>query len=82
MFWEELNVNKFVESLDVTGGVCVIPLGCMEKHGNHLPLGTDVYIAREVAARAAKQEEFINKTIVVLLPDGGDRYYSTELYTE
>ena len=59
MFWEELNVNKFVESLDVTGGVCVIPLGCMEKHGNHLPLGTDVYIAREVAARAAKQEEFM-----------------------
>ena len=57
MFWEQLTVDEFNESKEKTKGVCVIPLGCMEKHGNHLPLGTDVYIAREVARRAAEVEE-------------------------
>ena len=57
MFWEQLTVDEFNESKEKTKGVCVIPLGCMEKHGNHLPLGTDVYIAREVARRAAEKEE-------------------------
>lgn len=57
MFWEEQNVNSFRESLEMTKGVCVFPIGCIEKHGNHLPLGTDVYTSREIAARAAKIEE-------------------------
>ena len=59
MFWEELNVNDFAASIDVTKGVCVFPIGCLEKHGNHLPLGTDIYIARDIAARAAKLEEMM-----------------------
>lgn len=57
MFWEEQTVNSFYESLEKTKGVCVFPIGCIEKHGNHLPLGTDVYTAREIVARAAKIEE-------------------------
>ena len=57
MFWEELNVNDFAASVEKCGGVCIFPIGCLEKHGNHLPLGTDIYTSREVAARAAKQEE-------------------------
>ena len=57
MFWEEQNVDSFVDSLEKTKGVCVFPIGCIEKHGNHLPLGTDVYTSREIAARAAKREE-------------------------
>ncbi|MGI6221070.1 MAG: cysteine synthase A [Coriobacteriales bacterium] len=32
------------------------------------------------AVQVAKRSEFEGKTIVVLLPDGGDRYLSTELY--
>ena len=32
------------------------------------------------AVQVAKRPEFEGKTIVVLLPDGGDRYLSTELY--
>jgi creatinine amidohydrolase len=35
---------------------CVIPVGILEKHGPHLPLGTDLIDCREVALRAAKQE--------------------------
>lgn len=57
MFWEEQTVNSFCRSLEKTKGVCIFPIGCIEKHGNHLPLGTDVYTAREIAARAAKIEE-------------------------
>ena len=57
MFWEELNVNGFVDAVQKTKGVCIFPIGCLEKHGNHLPLGTDIYIARDIAARAAKLEE-------------------------
>lgn len=59
MFWEELRVGQFRESIDKTGGVCLFPLGCLEKHGGHLPLGTDIYIAREIAARAAALEEMM-----------------------
>lgn len=57
MFWEEQTVNSFYNSLEQTKGVCLFPIGCIEKHGNHLPLGTDVYTSREIAARAAKIEE-------------------------
>lgn len=59
MFWEELRVGQFRESFEKTGGVCLVPLGCLEKHGGHLPLGTDIYIAREIAARAAALEEMM-----------------------
>lgn len=57
MFWEELNVNDFAASVETCKGVCLFPMGCLEKHGNHLPLGTDILLSREVAARAAALEE-------------------------
>lgn len=38
--------------------------------------------ALHAAVELAKQEENAGKTIVVLLPDSGDRYYSTPLFTE
>ncbi len=36
--------------------------------------------AMAVAIRLAKQEEFENKTFVVILPDSGERYLSTSLF--
>ena len=35
-----------------------------------------------VAIDLAKKDEYAGKTIVALLPDSGDRYYSTPLFTE
>jgi creatinine amidohydrolase len=53
---EDLTSPKFARAVDLAGGVCIIPLGIIEKHGPHLPLGTDLYEAREVAFHAAEKE--------------------------
>jgi len=53
---EELTSPKFVKAVELAGGVCVIPLGIIEKHGPHLPLGTDLFEARETAFEGAKKE--------------------------
>jgi creatinine amidohydrolase len=53
---EELTSLQFVRAVELAGGVAVIPLGIIEKHGPHLPLGTDLFEAREIAFNAAKQE--------------------------
>ncbi len=37
-------------------GVCVIPMGCIEKHGLHLPLGTDILQASRIAYEASQLE--------------------------
>ena len=57
MFWEKITVNEFAAARESCGKVCFIPIGCLEKHGNHLPLGTDILTARTVAARAAEIED-------------------------
>jgi len=54
--YEELTVPDFVRAVAKSEGTCVIPLGILEKHGPHLPLGTDLIDCREVALRAASQE--------------------------
>lgn len=54
--YEELTVPDFVTAVAKSQGVCIIPLGILEKHGAHLPLGTDMINIREIAIRAAMQE--------------------------
>lgn len=46
-----------------------------------IQVGISAGAAMSAAIKLAEKEENSNKTIVVLLPDGGDRYYSTDLYT-
>lgn len=53
---EELTSPKFAKAVEAAGGVCIIPIGIIEKHGPHLPLGTDLYEARETAFQAAAKE--------------------------
>ncbi len=57
MLWEELRVGQFEEAVQRSGGLCVIPVGATEKHGPHLPVGTDTMIAHGVAKAAAEVEE-------------------------
>jgi creatinine amidohydrolase len=53
---EELTAPDFVKALSESGGTCIIPIGIIEKHGPHLPLGTDLIGVREVCARAVQKE--------------------------
>jgi len=54
--YEELTAPLFVQAVARSGGTCIIPLGIIEKHGEHLPLGTDLLICREKARLAAQLE--------------------------
>lgn len=56
MLWENLREEEFEAAIKNSKGVCVIPVGCLEKHGQHLPVGTDVIHITEIARRAAKIE--------------------------
>lgn len=56
MRWEELTGDQFQEAVKQVQGVCLVPLACIERHGHHLPLGTDMFIGREVCNRAAALE--------------------------
>ncbi len=54
--WEELTSPDFVSAVEKSASTCIIPLGILEKHGPHMPLGTDLIDVREIAIRAAKKE--------------------------
>ena len=41
MLWENLREEEFNGAIEASKGVCVIPVGAMERHGTHLPLGCD-----------------------------------------
>ncbi|MBX3065095.1 MAG: creatininase family protein [Anaerolineae bacterium] len=56
-----------------TCNICIIPLGAMEQHGNHLPVGTDTFQSYEMARRGA--ERAADEVGAVLLP--GIEYGST-----
>jgi creatinine amidohydrolase len=55
MQWEELTARDFANAVRETG-VCVIAMGVVEKHSEHLPLGTDYLTAHAVACLAAEKE--------------------------
>jgi creatinine amidohydrolase len=54
--WEELTASDFREGIQRSQGTCVLPFGILEKHGPHLPLGTDLLDVRYAALHAAEQE--------------------------
>ena len=45
MIWEYLREEEFSNAVETSKGVCVIPMGCLEMHGQHLPVGTDTLIS-------------------------------------
>lgn len=54
--WEELTAADFVQAVHQSEGVCVLPFGIIEKHGPHLPLGTDLLDVRFAVANAVKDQ--------------------------
>ena len=55
MRWEELTTRDLEDCIEKSEGICILPIGAIEKHGDHLPLGTDMYIVRAIAKKAAEQ---------------------------
>jgi creatinine amidohydrolase len=55
MQWEELTAPEFEKAVRETG-VCVVAMGVIERHGEHLPLGTDYLVGHKVACLAAEKE--------------------------
>lgn len=53
---EELSAPEFVTAVEKSSKTVILPIGVFEKHGPHMPLGTDLYTAREMALRAAEKE--------------------------
>ena len=54
--WEELTGPDFITAIHQAQGVCLLPFGIIEKHGPHLPLGTDLINVRYLTEKAAQQE--------------------------
>jgi creatinine amidohydrolase len=63
MRWEELTCDQFPQAVATAQNVCLLPFGCLERHAHHLPVGTDLFIAREMCRRAAELEP------VIIFPD-------------
>ena len=53
---EELSAPEFIDAVEKSDKTIILPIGVFEKHGPHMPLGTDLYTAREMALRAAEKE--------------------------
>lgn len=54
--WEELTAADFRSAIEKSQGVCLLPFGILEKHGPHLPIGTDLLNVRHASLQAADQE--------------------------
>ena len=64
MRWEYLREEEFEDAIERSGGLCVLPIGCIEKHGQHLPVGCDSIHSKNLVEMAAKLED------VVIFPTG------------
>ncbi|HCE44469.1 MAG TPA: creatininase [Lentisphaeria bacterium] len=56
MEWDKLTSHDFVKAVRTSQRVCLLPIGCIEKHGDHLPLGTDVLYVNRLCVQTAEKE--------------------------
>lgn len=54
--WEELTAEEFRTAIEQSKATCLLPFGILEKHGPHLPLGTDLLDVRYATLAAAQRE--------------------------
>ncbi len=59
MQWENLTSLDFEKAVVACEGVAILPIGVIEPHGPHLPLGTDMFESHAAACRAAEREPVI-----------------------
>lgn len=56
--WEHLTPPEF-EAMARKEKLCILPIGSLERHGEHLPFGTDALVAHHIACLAAEQESCV-----------------------
>jgi len=56
--WEYLTPADF-KKLAKEEQVCILPIGSLERHGEHMPYGTDGLVAHDIACRAAAEENCV-----------------------
>ena len=54
--WLYVTSENFPALREASKGTCIIPMGCVEKHGLHLPLGTDILEASRATYLASQLE--------------------------
>lgn len=68
--WDELTATDWPKALEKSKQTCILPIGILEKHGPHVPIGSDLIQVREWAKRATAQE------YAVVFPD----YFYGQIY--
>lgn len=66
--------SRQLEALRARGPVALWPVGAVEPHGPHAPLGTDSLISVEMCERAARELTEVPVVVLPLLPFGVTRY--------
>src|ERR1700743_2917908 len=61
--WDELTASDWPKALVQSDSTCILPFGILEKHGPHVPIGSDLIQVHEWANRAVKQN------YAVIFPD-------------
>jgi creatinine amidohydrolase len=68
--WDELTASDWPKALERSAQTAILPIGVLEKHGPHAPIGSDLIHVREWASRVAKRE------YAVVFPD----YFYGQIY--
>jgi creatinine amidohydrolase len=68
--WDELTASDWPMALKMSDSTCILPIGILEKHGPHGPIGSDLIKVRDCSAMATKKE------YAVVFPD----YYFGQIY--
>ena len=68
--WDELTASDWPKALEKSHQTAILPIGILEKHGPHAPIGSDLIQSRDLVARAVKQE------YAVVFPD----YFYGQIY--
>lgn len=61
--WDELTASDWPVALEKSKKTIILPIGILEKHGPHAPMGSDLIRVRQLAKMAAEQE------YAVIFPD-------------
>lgn len=68
--WDELTASDWEQALEKSDSTCILPIGVLEKHGQHAPLGSDLIHVREWARMVTAKE------YAVVFPD----YFYGQIY--